>query len=149
MTRRRSAWDVPLRLFGGVHYLELSGEEPYALSGDWEDFRRALVGRQGFLARFVREQAVQTNEVQRCFALLPAFLTLAREAGASVLDLLELGPSRRPEPALGPLRLRATGTVRGAHRALTLRGVEYAAGPRRVLETPLEIRSRARRRSLA
>ena len=86
-------WDVPLRLFGGVHYLELSGEEPYALSGDWEDFHRALVGRQGFLARFVREQAVQTNEVQRCFALLPAFLTLAREAGASALDLLELGPS--------------------------------------------------------
>jgi len=31
-------WDVPLRLFGGVHYLELAGVEPYALSGDWPDF---------------------------------------------------------------------------------------------------------------
>ncbi|MFL5168217.1 MAG: DUF2332 family protein, partial [Microvirga sp.] len=34
-------WDVPLRLFGGVHYLELAGIEPYALSGQWDDFRAA------------------------------------------------------------------------------------------------------------
>ena len=89
------SWDVPLRLFGGVHYLELAGIEPYALSGDWDDFRSALEARRDFLARFVREQAVQTNEVQRCFALLPAFLVLAAESGAEALDLVELGPSRR------------------------------------------------------
>ena len=134
-------WDVPLRLFGGVHYLELSGVEPYALSGDWEDFHRALVGRQGFLARFVREQAVQTNEVQRCFALLPAFLMLAREAGASALDLLELGPSA----GLNLLWDRYAYAYR--HRswgssALTLRGVEYAPVPAEVLETRVEVRSR-------
>jgi hypothetical protein len=35
---------------------------------------------------------VQTNEVQRCTALLPAFLTVARETGLP-LELLELGPS--------------------------------------------------------
>jgi hypothetical protein len=87
------SWDVPLRLFGGVHYLELAGIEPYALSGDWDDFRSALEARRDFLARFVREQAVQTNAVQRCFALLPAFLVLAAESGASTLDLVELGPS--------------------------------------------------------
>ena len=69
---------MPLRLFGGVHYLELAGIEPYALSGEWDDFRSALEARGEFLARFVREQAVQTNEVQRCFALLPAFLVLAQ-----------------------------------------------------------------------
>ena len=49
------SWDVPLRLFGGVHYLELAGIEPYALSGDWDDFRSALEARRDFLARFVRE----------------------------------------------------------------------------------------------
>jgi hypothetical protein len=87
------SWDVPLRLFGGVHYLVLAEIEPDALSGAWDDFRAALENERDFLARFVVEQAVQTNEVQRCFALLPAFLTLAREHGAERLDLLELGPA--------------------------------------------------------
>jgi hypothetical protein len=40
----------------------------------------------------VRVQDVQTNEVQRCVALLPAFLTVARTTGLPV-ELLELGPS--------------------------------------------------------
>jgi hypothetical protein len=84
---------VPLRLFGGVHYLVLAGVEPDALSGAWDDFRAALEAERDFLTRFVAEQGVQTNEVQRCFALLPAFLTLAREHGTETLDLLELGPS--------------------------------------------------------
>jgi hypothetical protein len=132
---------VPLRLFGGVHYLELSGDEPYALSGEWDDFRRALESRQGFLARFVREQGVQTNEVQRCFALLPAFLSLAREFGTRVLDLLELGPSA----GLNLLWNRYAYAYR--HRswgssALILRGVEYAPVPAEVLETQVEVRSR-------
>ena len=86
-------WDVPLRLFGGVHYLVLEGIEPDALSGAWDDFRAALENERDFLARFVVDQGVQTNEVQRCFALLPAFLTLARQRGAERLDLLELGPA--------------------------------------------------------
>ena len=108
---------MPLRLFGGVHYLELAGIEPYALSGEWDDFRSALEARGDFLARFVREQAVQTNEVQRCFALLPAFLVLAQEHGAEKLDLVELGPVGRAEPALGPLRLRLSRRTLGLLRA--------------------------------
>ena len=40
----------------------------------------------------IRQDVVQTNEVQRCVALLPAFLTVARETGLPV-ELLELGPS--------------------------------------------------------
>ncbi len=134
-------WDVPLRLFGGVHYLELSGVEPYALSGEWEDFRRALVEQKGFLVRFVQEQGVQTNEVQRCFALLPAFLSLARESGAGTLDLVELGPSA----GLNLLWDRYAYAYRngswGTSR-LTLRGVEYAPVPGEVLETEVEVRLR-------
>ena len=61
-------WDVPLRLFGGVHYLVLSGAEPEALSGAWDDFRAALENERDFLARFVADQGVQTNEVQRCLS---------------------------------------------------------------------------------
>ena len=134
-------WDVPLRLFGGIHYLELSGVEPYALSGDWEDFRRALEGRREFLARFIQEQAVQTNEVQRCFALLPAFLTVARESGARFLDLLELGPSA----GLNLLWDRYAYAYRHGSwgsSELTLRGVEYAPMPAEVLEAQVEVRAR-------
>ena len=46
-----------------------------------------------FLRRFVSEQRVQTNEVQRCWALLPCFLEAARRLDASTVDLIELGTS--------------------------------------------------------
>jgi len=36
---------------------------------------------------------VQTNEVQRSWVLAPLFLLVARRTGATVLDLVELGPS--------------------------------------------------------
>jgi hypothetical protein len=36
---------------------------------------------------------VQTNEVQRCWMLLPCFLELARRTGFSTFDLIEFGPS--------------------------------------------------------
>jgi len=99
------------------------------------------VGEREFLARFIQEQAVQTNEVQRCFALLPAFLTLAKESGAGLLDLLELGPSA----GLNLLWDRYAYAYR--HRSwgsseLTLRGVEYAAVPAEVLDTRVEVRGR-------
>jgi hypothetical protein len=135
------SWDVPLRLFGGVHYLELAGIEPYALSGEWNDFRSALEARRDFLARFVAEQAVQTNEVQRCFALLPAFLVLARETGADALDLVELGPSA----GLNLLWDRYAYAYRAGQwgaAELLLRGVEYAPVPREVLARRPAVRQR-------
>jgi hypothetical protein len=135
------SWDVPLRLFGGVHYLELAGIEPYALSGEWDDFRAALEARREFLARFVREQAVQTNEVQRCFALLPAFLVLAREHGAEALDLVELGPSA----GLNLLWDRYAYGYRAGRwgsSELLLRGVEYEPVPREVLARRPEVQRR-------
>jgi hypothetical protein len=134
-------WDVPLRLFGGVHYLELSGVEPYALSGEWEDFRRALVEQKSFWPASSRSRASRRTKVQRCFALLPAFLSLARESGAGTLDLLELGPSA----GLNLLWDRYAYAYRngswGSSR-LTLRGVEYAPVPGEVLETEVEVRRR-------
>ena len=60
--------------------------------------RRGVVGRLdaalerhgAFLRRWCAEQEVQTNEVQRSWALLPAFLSLD---DGRPFDLLELGPS--------------------------------------------------------
>jgi hypothetical protein len=81
------AWDVPLRLLGGLHALVLSGQ------ASWDDVDAALEDHADFLARAVAERPVQTNEVQRCWVLLPCFLELARPSGQDVLDLVELGPS--------------------------------------------------------
>ena len=61
-----------------------------ANEASWDDVGAALDAHAEFVRRFTAEQDVQTNEVQRAWALLPAFLTLTD--GRS-LDLLELGPS--------------------------------------------------------
>lgn len=80
-------WDIPIRLLGALHYLALAeGIDP------WSSPHEVLVERHDWLAQFVAEQNVQTNEVGRCAALLPAFLEAARLGGRR-LDLLELGPS--------------------------------------------------------
>ena len=81
-----------LAFFGAVHHHALTGAAPNSLSGDWADFTAALIEHERSLRRFVEEQGVQTNETQRCVALVPAFLALARETGLQ-LDLVELGPS--------------------------------------------------------
>ncbi len=78
---------MPIRLLGGLHYLALSdGVDP------WTSPAEVLSLHRERLARFVADQEVQTNEVGRCFALLPCFLELARVSGTR-LDLIELGPS--------------------------------------------------------
>jgi hypothetical protein len=56
----------------------------------WDAIEDALVAHAEFLRRFTAEQQVQTNEVQRAWALLPGFLTVA---DGRPLDVLELGPS--------------------------------------------------------
>jgi len=50
--------------------------------------RSALEEHREFLTRWTEEQDVQTNEVQRSWALLPGFLTVA---DGRPFDLLELG----------------------------------------------------------
>jgi hypothetical protein len=78
------AWDVPLRLLGGLHYLVLAGD------ASWDE---PLEAHADFLRDFVREQTVQTNEVQRAWMLLPCFLRAAQLLGVDELDVIELGPS--------------------------------------------------------
>lgn len=87
-------WDVPHRLLSAVQYLILSGEAPdYRESADqWATFIDILHAHRQWVADFIHHQGIQTNETQRCFALLPLFLTVARATGKP-LDLLELGTS--------------------------------------------------------
>jgi hypothetical protein len=79
-------WELPLRIFGAVHYLVLSGRAPDA----WTSFTDTIRTHRDWVERFVAEQPVQTNEVQRSWGLLPAFLTVA---DGRPVDLVELGPS--------------------------------------------------------
>lgn len=92
---------LALRLMGAVHRLVLEGQLPelarhYPSVGGvprdpWPAFRRALEAQHDGLAGRIH-RPVQTNEVGRCAALLPAFLLIARETGLA-LGLLEVGAS--------------------------------------------------------
>ena len=137
-----ASWDLGLRLFGAVHYLVLTGAAPGALSGEWDDFVAALAAHEAALERFVREQGVQTNETQRCVALVPAFLTVARAAGLP-LDLIELGPSAGLNLVFDRYGYRyAEGTFGAPGARLRFDAVERGRVPAALLETPLEVYSR-------
>ncbi len=128
-------WDLPLRLLGALHFLALrDGIEPWSEPGE------AIASHRGFVSRFVAEQGVQTNEVQRCWALLPAFLSLSAET----LDLLELGPSGGLNLVWDRYRYRYD-TGRWGPRAspVELRGDERSRVPASLLERrPLIARRR-------
>jgi len=132
-----------LRLFGAVHHLVLTGVAPGALTGEPDDFRAALAANAETIGQRVREQGVQTNEVQRCTALLPAFLTVARETGKPI-ELLELGPSAGLNLLLDRYRYRyATGTWGMSTARLELSTRERGRRvPGTLLGTELEIRRR-------
>jgi hypothetical protein len=137
-------WDVPHRLLAAVRWLVLAGEvEDYSAAADpWEAFRSVLGERREWVARFVREQPVQTNEVQRCFALLPLFLTVAR-AAQRPLDLLELGPSAGLNLLWDRYRYRYRAGMWGAATAgLELSGDERAPVPGELLREQVEVRGR-------
>jgi hypothetical protein len=85
---------------------------------------------------------VQTNEAQRCFALLPGFLTIARRAGRP-LDLLELGPSAGLNLLWDRYRYDyAAGTWGPADARLVLRGDERGTVPAELLATAVVVESR-------
>jgi hypothetical protein len=92
---------LALRLMGAVHRLVLTGRAPelaerYAAGDEdpertWEVFRRTLEEHVEELRPLV-EHPVQTNEVGRCAAMLPAFLDVAARTGLP-LRMLEVGAS--------------------------------------------------------
>ena len=137
------SWDAALRLFGAVHHLVLSGVAPDALSGEWDDFTDALAAHADELRRRVGEQGVQTNEVQRCVGLLPAFLTIAAETELP-LELLELGPSAGLNLLLDRYRYRyANGTWGPADALLELVARERGGlVPGALLDRALDVRRR-------
>jgi hypothetical protein len=129
-------WEVPLRIFGGVHYLALTGraEDPWSRFGD------VLAEHRDWLARFVSEQPVQTNEVQRCWPLLPGFLTVADERP---LDLIELGPSAGLNLLWDRYRYRYGDATWGPREAaLELVGRAASGPPAELLTRRVAVRTR-------
>jgi hypothetical protein len=129
-------WEAPLRLFGGVHYLELSG----VVQHPWPKLRGVLEANRDWLARFVAEHPVQTNEVQRCWGLLPGFLTVA---DGRAVDLVELGPSAGLNLFWDRYRYRYGEASWGdADSPLVLSGAAKGGPPRDLFATDVAVRSR-------
>ena len=93
---------LPLRLFGGLHFLALGGAAP-ALAAElpstggspdgelWPVLCRTLAGNEALLRRFL-EHPPQTNEVGRSAIFLGGFLEIAARSGLP-LSLHEIGAS--------------------------------------------------------
>ena len=129
-------WEVPLRLFGAIRYLELAGEvhEPWSRLGEVLEAHRAWV------ARFVAERPVQTNEVQRSWGLLPGFLSVAE---GRPLALLELGPSAGLNLYWDRYRYRYGEATWGPREApLELAGEAHGGPPPALLAQDAEVRRR-------
>jgi hypothetical protein len=93
-------------LLGAVHFLLLSGStsplvdyypslSPNARPRQeaYPYFRTFCLEHADTIRRLVTTQRVQTNEVQRCTALLPAFGVVAKRASHRPLALIEIGTS--------------------------------------------------------
>src|SRR6185295_6565278 len=132
----KQRWTVPLYVFAGVHLLALTGEEP----DPWPRFAEVVHERKDVLARFADEQQIQTNEVQRSWALLPAFLSLA---GERPLDLVELGPSAGLNLLWDRYAYRyPAGSWGEPDAALVLEGRAVDGPPAALLERRPEVRGR-------
>jgi hypothetical protein len=134
--QQQPLWEAPLRLFGGVHYLELSG----VVQHPWPKLRGVLEANRDWLARFVAEHPVQTNEVQRSWGLLPGFLTVADDRP---LDLIELGPSAGLNLFWDRYRYRYGDRTWGAKDApLELSGEAEGGPPPELLAVRVNVRRR-------
>jgi hypothetical protein len=113
------------------------------LRGDasWDDVDGALVAHAPFLRRWCAEQDVQTNEVQRSWAILPAFLSLA---DGRPFDLLELGPSAGLNLLWDRYRYRYRSGTWGSG-SLELAGDDRTAPPASLFARSVEV---ARRRGV-
>jgi hypothetical protein len=136
-------WDVPHRLLAAVDYLVLDGAaEDYRAAGDqWPAFRSVVAEHADFVRRFVLEQPIQTNEPQRCWALLPLFLTIARTADRP-LDLIELGPAAGLNLLWDRYRYEYDAGSWGGPSLLALRGDQRSPFPPELLATGVVVRRR-------
>jgi hypothetical protein len=126
---------VPLQLLAGLHYLVLGGE------ASWDAVDEALEEHREFLRRFVAEQPVQTNEVQRSWTLLPVFLRAVGGCGA--VDVVELGASAGLNLVWDRYRYRyREGEWGPSDAALTLAGEERRPVPAALLREVPRVRSR-------
>jgi hypothetical protein len=91
-----------------------------------------------FVRSFVREHTIQTNVVQRCWALLPLFLTVARDAGRRI-DLLELGCAAGLNLYWDRYGYAYAAGTWGAGDSLLLRGEERAPVPVGLLDVEVEV----------
>src|SRR5262249_36262142 len=127
-------WDAPLRLLAGLHFLVLAGD------ATWED---PLALHDAFLREFVREQAGQTNAVQRSWAPVHFFLVAAGLLGADELDVVEPGASAGLNLVWDRYRHRyAVGDWGPPDAPLSLAGEERTAVPERLLGLAPRIRRR-------
>ena len=86
---------------------------------------------------------MQTNEVQRSWALLPLFLWLCERSGAQTLDLIELGPSAGFNLVWDRYRYRYDGGQWGpAEAPLELAGTERRRVPEQLLRLTPTVRGR-------
>lgn len=97
----------PNLLFGAVHYLLLGGvrhdlREWYPGLAEHEArdpvtafpaFRDFCASHRDRIAELIETRLTQTNVIQRCSALLPAFGRVFQEGGRRPLALIEIGPS--------------------------------------------------------
>jgi hypothetical protein len=128
------AWDAPLRLLAGLHYLVLGGE------ADWDD---PLERHRESLTEFVATQGVQTNEVQRSWVLLPLLLRVTQRTGAPEFDLVELGPSAGLNLVWDRYRYRYEAGAWGPDDALLLfDGEERRPIPGELLDRRPRVRAR-------
>ncbi|MDA0352976.1 MAG: DUF2332 domain-containing protein [Chloroflexi bacterium] len=95
----------PNMLFGAVHYLlledpdaslrhfyrDLGGSEDPAAA--FPEFRTYVLDHRVEIEALLRTRRVQTNVIQRCTVLLPAFAHVAGAASEDALALIEIGPS--------------------------------------------------------
>jgi len=129
---------APLQVFSGLHFLVLAGR------GSWDDVPALLRDETDFLHEWVAEEHVQTNEVGRCWWLLPCFLEVARRTGATALDCVELGCSGGLN-LLWDRYVYRYGQGRWGHHpgnSLLLSGNERSAVPAELLELVPVVRSR-------
>jgi hypothetical protein len=134
--RLADRWEqrVPLLVLGGLHYLVLGGE------ASWDAVDDALEEHGEFLRRFVAAQPVQTNEVQRCWVLLPLFL---HAVGSAEVHVVELGASAGLNLLWDRFRYRYEAGEWGPEGApLTLSGEQRRALPHGLLSARPVVRSR-------